>query len=291
MNSSARVRGVRAGGKTPVSWSYWTGRTAVWTLLLLWLLFCTVPFIWALLTAIKLPVDAFSPSPTWVFEPTLQSFERLFAEEGLGKNFVNTIIVTLGTVVLSMLIGTPAGYALARYRGSVAFVLLVAALIFRALPHMVYILPFYYLARLTGLYDTRLVLILALVAMNQPFTIWMLRGFFREVPRELDEAAMVDGCKPFQGFLRVILPVAVPGVITAAIFTMLLAYNEFLLAITLTANNASTMPTVVATFGADSLSYWTTSAAASVLVALPIVFVVLFAQKYIVGGLTSGVGK
>jgi multiple sugar transport system permease protein len=250
-----------------------------------------IPFIWAFLTSIKQPVAAFSPTPTWIFDPTLESYQTLWQQQGIGQNLTNSVIVTVGTVVISMIIATPAAYALARYSGRIGFVLLALALLFRALPHMVYVLPFYYIARLTGLYDTRLILILAIVALNQPFSIWMLRGFFMGVPPALDEAAQVDGCTRFQGFVRVILPVMVPAIITASIFTMLYAYNEFLLAIVLTANDAVTLPVVIATFGAESLNYWTTSAAAAVLVALPLIIVVLFLQKYIIRGLTAGAVK
>ncbi|MGV2434449.1 MAG UNVERIFIED_CONTAM: carbohydrate ABC transporter permease [Anaerolineae bacterium] len=140
--------------------------------------------------------------------------------------FLNSVIVTVGTLAISISIGC-GGYALARYSGVTGVVILFVALAFRALPRMVFILPYYFFAQISGLYDTYFLLIITFVAINQPFTIWMLRSFFMEIPRELEEAAMIDGCNRYTAFLRVILPIAWTGIITTSLFTLLLAYNEF----------------------------------------------------------------
>jgi multiple sugar transport system permease protein len=193
--------------------------------------------------------------------------------------------------VISVAIGAVAGYALARYEGALGFWLLMLALAFRALPPMAILLPFYQLSRLLGLYDTHILLILVLVSINQPFTIWMMRSFFMTIPKDLEEAAMVDGCSRFQAFLRAIVPVMWPGVITASLFTFLLAYNEFLMPLILTATKAETMPVAIAAFGAEDIRYWSISAAGAISVTLPIVVLILLFQKRIVGGLTQGAVK
>lgn len=205
--------------------------------------------------------------------------------------FLNSVIVTVGTLVISISIGCLGGYGLARYSGILSVAILVAALGFRALPRMAFVLPYYYLGQLSGLYDTHLLLILTLVAVNQPFTIWMLRSFFMEIPREIEEAAMMDGAGRLQSFVRVIIPITWPGIITTSLFTLLLAYNEFLLARILTQSNW-TLPVAIAQYtSGEDASYITIAAAASVSISLPIVFVIIFFQKYLIKGLASGAVK
>lgn len=205
--------------------------------------------------------------------------------------FLNSIIVTVGTLAISISIGALGGYGLARYTGVLSVAILVAALGFRALPRMAFVLPYYFLAQLSGLYDTQILLILTLVAVNQPFTIWMLRSFFMEVPREIEEAAMMDGAGRLTAFVRVIVPITWPGIITTALFTLLLAYNEFLLARILTQSNW-TLPVAIAAYtSGEDASHLAIAAAGSVSITLPIIFVIIFFQKYLIKGLASGAIK
>lgn len=249
------------------------------------------PFLWTFLTSIKQPVDAFALPPVWVFEPTLAHYAELWLQRGFGSYLLNTAIVTAGTVVISVSIGAVAGYALARYPGRIGFALLILALVFRALPRMAVLLPFYQISRQLGLFDTHILLILVLVSINQPFTIWMMRSFFLTIPAEIEEAAMVDGCSRFQAFLRAIVPVMWPGVITTSLFTFLLAYNEFLMPLILTATNAQTLPVAISAFGTEDIRFWSLSAAGAISITLPIVVLILIFQKRIVGGLTQGAVK
>lgn len=205
--------------------------------------------------------------------------------------FLNTIIVTVGTITISISIGALAGYGLARYAGLAGVVILVAALGFRALPRLAFILPYYWIGAYLNLLDTRLLVILTLVAVNQPFTIWMLRSFFMDVPKELEEAAMVDGCNRLTAFLRVIVPITWPGIISTALFTLLLAYNEFLLVRVLTQTNW-TLPVAISRFtGGEDPRHLTLAAASAVSVTIPIVIVILFFQKNLVKGLSAGAVK
>lgn len=204
---------------------------------------------------------------------------------------INSVIVTIGTVCVSLSIGALAGYGLARFRHVVSVYILVIALAFRSLPSMALVLPFYYLGQLSGLYDTHILLILCLVATNQPFTIWMLRSFFMEIPREIEEAAMIDGAGRLKSFISVIVPIMWPGIITTGLFTLLLAYNDFLLARILTQINW-TLPVGIAQFtGGEDPGHVTLAAAASVSVTLPILVVIIFFQKYLIRGLASGAVK
>jgi len=249
------------------------------------------PFAWTLLTSIKQPVDAFATPPVWLFRPTFAHYVDLWVNRGFFAYFVNSVIVTAGTLVVSLSVGSLAGYALARYSGTLAFVLLVAALLFRALPRMAILLPFYQFARATGLYDTHVLLILVLVAVNQPFTIWMLRSFFIGIPRDLEEAAMVDGCTPLGAFWRVIVPLMGPGIVTAGLFTFLLAYNEFLLPLLLSATRSETMPVAISQYGNDDIRFWSLSAAGAISITLPVVALVLVFQRRLVAGLIQGAVK
>ena len=205
--------------------------------------------------------------------------------------FLNTIIVTVGTVVVSISIGCLAGYALARYAGILGVIILVVALGFRALPRLAFVLPYYWIGQVTGLHDTYLLLIITLVAVNQPFTVWMLRSFFMEIPREMEDAAMVDGCNRLTAFLRVILPITWPGIISTSLFTILLAYNEFLLVKILT-QSKWTLPVAIAQFtGGEDPGHITLASAASVSATIPIVILILFFQQQLVKGLAAGAVK
>lgn len=202
--------------------------------------------------------------------------------------FLNSIIVTLGVVVISMTIGSIAGYALARYTGLASVVILIVALGFRALPRMAFALPYYSLGLATGLYDTYIIVILVLVAANQPFTIWMMSAFFADIPRELEEAASIDGLGPFAAFARVIIPTAWPGILSTGLFSLLLAYHEFLLVRVLT-QSKWTLPVAIVQFtGGEAPGHVTLAAAAAVSTTIPIVIIIIFFQKHLVKGLTGG---
>jgi ABC-type glycerol-3-phosphate transport system permease component len=205
--------------------------------------------------------------------------------------FLNSVIVTVATVTISISIGCFAGYGLARYAGIMGVIILFTALAFRALPRMAFVLPYYWMGQATGLYDTHLLLIITLVAINQPFTIWMLRSFFMDIPKEIEEAAMIDGCNRMQSFFQVIIPIMWPGIITTALFTVLLAYNEFLLPRLLMQSNW-TLPVALAQFtGGEDARQISLAAAGSVSITLPIVFVIIFFQKYLIKGLAFGAVK
>lgn len=265
--------------------------TVIYSLLAAWLIISVFPFIWTILTSVKHPVDAFAMPPEWTFEPTFNSFRALWIDGQFISYLKNTIVITGGSVIISLAIGLPAGYAIARYSKSGSFILLLLALSFRAFPRTLFIIPFYHIARLTGLYDTRFLLIMVMVSINQPFTIWMLRSFFMSIPESLEEAAMIDGCTRLQAFIKVIIPIMGPGVITAGIFTFMLAYNEYFIPVVLTATKSSPLTVAIAQFGVDSIREWPIAAAGATSISLPVIILVLLAQKYIVEGLAAGAVK
>jgi multiple sugar transport system permease protein len=171
------------------------------------------------------------------------------------------------------------------------FILLITALVFLMFPRILLIMPFFRLARYLGLYDTKIIVIAVMVAINQPFTIWLLRGFFMEVPKEVEESAMIDGCSRLGAFLRIVLPMIRPGLVTASIFCLFLSYNNLLIPLVLTGNEAQTLPVAISQYGAENIKYWSLSAAGSVSIAAPILLIVMIAQSYIIRGLTFGAVK
>ncbi len=237
---------------------------------------------------------------------TTEHYQAVWVENEFYRNFINSLLVTAGVVLLSLTVGTLAGYGLARSGSNLAFWLLIIALIFRALPHSVLVagyLPVFissseWLAPIFGdvaptLYGQPWAVIAVLVAINQPFTIWMLRSFFQSIPTELDEAARVDGCTHFEAFRRVIMPVMWPGVITTGLFSFLLAYNDFLVtSLLLDAQNQTMVPAIAGYFNRETTTTDQVEAvAAAVSIIAPLFLLVMVFQKQIVSGLTAGAVK
>jgi multiple sugar transport system permease protein len=249
---------------------------------------------------------------------TWQAYRSVWIEHEFWRNFLNSLIVTTGVVTLSLTVGTLAGFALARSRTNLAYWLLITALIFRALPPSVLVagyLPAFIASRdwlmplwhapLLGealraispmpptLYGKPWAAIGALVAINQPFTIWMLRSFFAGIPVELDEAAQIDGCTYGQAFRKVIMPVMWPGVITTGLFSFLLAYNDYLVcAMLLDAQNQTMVPAITGFFNRETTTTDEVQAvAAAVSITAPLFLLVLGFQQQIVSGLTAGAVK
>ena len=247
--------------------------------------------IWGFLASIKTPVDAFAIPPKVLFTPTFEFHSKVWLEEGFAKFLLDSAIISISVVCVSVPIGTMAAYALARVQTRQTRGILLGLLVMRMLPNMLLAIPFFVMAKFLNLYDTYLVMVLVLVATNQPFTIWLMRSFFLEVPAELDEAARIDGASDWQIFLRVALPVVRPGLVVTSLFSLLLAYNEFLLALVLTGTNVKPLPVAIASYGAEDLTYWSISAAAAIGIMLPIVLFMSLTQRHMVRGLTSGAVK
>ncbi|PCE16105.1 hypothetical protein AUC47_09115 [Microbacterium sp. SZ1] len=250
------------------------------------------PFIWMTLSVTK-PTDvAFSNPPVlWDYQPTLQAFVDLWETTYFADYLVNTLVVAVVSTVIALVIGIPAAYALSRFPSYVSAILLVLALIFRALPRFSVVLPMYDISRALGIYDTTFALAIALVAINQPFTIWLLRNFFAEIPRELDEAAMIDGCTRIGMLRRVMIPLMGPGILTAGIFVFLFAFQEYLTALVLTDTSSKTVPVFIATQLGQTLPMLQQAGAASMLLTIPVFVIAFIAQKYLVAGLSDGAVK
>jgi multiple sugar transport system permease protein len=259
--------------------------------LALYTVFNLIPVIWAGLTSIKYPVDAFTIPPTLIFTPTLDFHYQIWVEKEFWIYLVNSMVISCAVVCISVPIGTLAAYALSRSRTVHTRSILFGLLTVRMFPHILLALPFFIMGKYLGLIDTYLLMVLAIVAINQPFTIWLMRSFLVDVPIELDEAARIDGCNNWQVFWKVVLPVVRPGLVVTALFSLLLSYNEFLFALVLTGAETKTLPVAIAEYGAENIAYWSLSAAGAVGIMAPIVVFMLFAQRHLVRGLTFGAVK
>lgn len=275
------------------------------SMIVFWLMIAIGPFVWTVWGSFKVQGDFFSKAD-WrnaiygVFTLsetggafTGNGYYGAWVQEEFWRNVLNTIVVVVCTVTISLVMGTLGGYALARSGYRYAFWLLIAALIFRAMPHITlvsgYLLPFFEW-NLWGRLSTT---IIVLVAINQPFTLWMLHSFFLNIPRDLDESAMVDGCTRFQAFRHVIIPVMWPGVITTGLFSFLLAYNDFAITSMLLSSENHTMVPKIASFLTQVREQGNVMFAVSAVVSamVPLFFLVLFFQRQIVSGLTAGAVK
>ena len=275
------------------------------SLVVLWLLLAIGPFIWTVWGSFKVEGDFFSKAD-WrnaiygvlTIVETGGSFSGngyygAWIQEEFWFNVVNTTVVVFFTVTISLTMGTLGGYALARSGFKYAFWLLILALIFRAMPHITlvsgYLLPFFEW-NVWGKLSTTIVV---LVAINQPFTLWMLHSFFLNIPKDMDESAMVDGCTRFQAFRHVIIPVMWPGVITTGLFSFLLAYNDFAItSMLLSSENQTMVPRIASFLGSVREQGNIMFAVAAVVSAIvPLFFLVLLFQRQIVSGLTAGAVK
>jgi len=280
-------------------------KVLAWFGLSVWLIIAAFPFFWTFWGSFKVEGDFFSKADwAWAIFGHLTPIETggaftgdayygAWVQEEFWKAATNTAIVVFCTVIISLTIGTLGGYALSRSTYNYAFWLLIIALIFRAMPPITlvsgYLLPFYQW-NLWGHLPTAIVV---LVAINQPFTLWMLTAFFRNIPKDLDESAMVDGCTHFQAFRHVIIPVMWPGVITTGLFSLLLAYNDFAVtAMILSTENQTMVPKIASFLGTTQTKGNVMFAVASVVsVTAPLFVLVMFFQRQIVSGLTAGAVK
>jgi multiple sugar transport system permease protein len=304
-----------APGARPLGWVVASVATI---LLALALLVLVLPAVLGGLDRLLLGMPSLGVLAQPLMGATLQHYHAVWIEHQFYRNFLNSLLVTTGVVTISLSVGTLAGYALARTPSRLAFWLLISALIFRALPHSVLVtgyLPSFigsrellmplWQAPMLGpvlqlfstdpptLYGQPLAVILVLVSINQPFTIWMLRSFFRSIPAELDEAARVDGCSHFEAFRRVIMPVMWPGVITTGLFSFLLAYNDYLVcALLLDAQSQTMVPAITQYFNRETTTTDQMEAiAAAVSITAPLFVLVMAFQRQIVSGLTAGAVK
>jgi multiple sugar transport system permease protein len=258
------------------------------------LAFAVVPLLWMVLTSVKTNREITQDTSLIPQSLTTANYVSLFSGREFGAYLTNSIIVTFVSVAVALILGTQAAYVLARFRlrGGMQRYVGFSLLMVRLLPPIVIIIPIFLVAQGVGLLNTRLSLIVVYAAFNVTIVVWMMESFFREIPVDLEEAAMVDGDTRFTAFRRIVLPLAAPGLVATGIFAAITTYNEFLFALVLTSTPAAeTMPIGAATLIGRINVDWGAMSAAGVVGALPIVIFSIFVQKHLVRGLTMGAVK
>jgi len=243
------------------------------------------PFFWMAFNSFKTTEKLQEYPPVWVFTPTLSNFREVFGQTPFIRYALNSTIVALGAVGLGMVLALPAAYGIARYGYRR---LAVGILVCRMIPGVCFLVPWFIVFRVLGLIDTYLGLVVAHLIITVPLITWIMIGFFEELPAELEEAALIDGCSPWGVFLRIALPLTRSGLASAAILALIFTWNHFLFPLILAGPKTKTLPVVVYSFMTfDELNLGAVYAAAT-LITVPVVLMVLFVQRHFVRGLTIG---
>ena len=250
---------------------------------------CTIPLLWIVLTAFMSRETAGAVSPQWIFTPTLAAFKTLINDYGMLKNMFNSMVIAAASTFLSVFLGMFCAYALARFdfagKDDVSFWILTN----RMMPAVAVILPVFLIFQTLNLLDSYIGLIVLYTAMQLPFVVWMLKGYFEDIPHELEEIALVDGDTWAGAFWRVVLPVMAPSITATAIFVLILSWNEYAFALFLTGTSTKTLPVSVVTFAVQTAAAsWDILGAACLIISTPILLFVIAVQKQFIKGLSMG---
>lgn len=267
-------------------------KTAQNIAIILVIIFFMLPLFWLFTTAFKFGREAFAIPPKWIFfEYTLKNFQEVLQNSQIGLFLTNSIIITTGATLLSLLLGVPAGYAIARSKSVLINASSYFFLLLLMIPPIAMLIPFYLLMRDVKLLGTYLAVILLDTAFDASFVVWMMRSYFKDVPQEMEEAALVDGASHLQAFFKIALPLSVPGIVASALYCIIFSWNDFLFALMLTSPATKTMPLgILATFSAVEIS-WGRMAVFCIFAIIPAMIISLFLNRYFVQGLTMGAAK
>ncbi len=249
-----------------------------------------LPLLWTLRTSLVHKVLAYASPPPLFFTPTLDNYVVIFQEEPFLLFFLNSLIVAVLSTLACLVIGAPAAYSYARFNTGGNF-LLMGMLGTQMLPAVILVIPFFLIYNAINLFNTRLGLIIAYVTFNIPFVIWILIGFFHTIPRELEESAIVDGCSKFGAFVRIIIPVTLPGLLSAGIYAFVLSWNEFLFALILTGKETKTLPVAIAGLMTQQGVQIGAVSAAIVIILLPMILLYFGLRSFLIRGMVAGAVK
>lgn len=257
-----------------------------------------LPGLWIVLASFRPTVEIMAKPPVWIPQDlSLEAYIAMFSGVGQGgipivDYFRNSLIISITSTAISLAIGMAGGYAFARYRFKAKSAIFLGLMLTRTVPGIALSLPLFFVYAKLGIIDTHFGMILVYVALNVPFTIWLIDGFFRQVPKDLAEAAQIDGCTRWQAFWQVEFPLAGPGIASAGIFAFLTSWNEFALASQLTrSTNSKTLPVGLLDYTAEFTIDWRGMCALAVVMIIPALVLTFIVQKHLVSGLTSGAVK
>ena len=280
--------------RKPIDWWRWAGRG----FLLFILTFTVIPMIWMLLTSIKTQFAAMQyPPQWWPAEPTLENYVKLLdPTNSVGQDFLlyfwNSFYVALATTFLGVVVAIPAAYAFSRFRFPGRTFLFFSVLLRNMFPAVVFLMPLFLLMRWMGLVGSHASLVLTYLTFGLPLSIWLIKGFYDNIPIQLEQAARIDGATRFQAFLLIVMPLSTPGIIATAIFSFIGAWNEYVYALTfINRQDRMTLPVGIQRFFAEFATDWPGLMAATFLMSVPVVVLFLVLQKYFVRALTEGAVK
>ncbi len=248
------------------------------------------PFV-LLLTSIKREVDALSFPPKWIFRPTGSNYVEIFQTSPFLRYLLNSIIVASTNTLASVGLGSLAAYGLARFKFKGSDNLAFWILSTRMMPPVASIIPVYIIMKTLRILDTPWCLVIIYLTINLPFAVWMMKGFFEDIPREIEESALLDACSDFQVFRRIAVPLAAPGLAATAILAFIFSWNEFLFALILTGTKAVTVPVGIIGYMKESGIRWGYMTAGGTLALIPVIILTIFSQRHLVKGLTFGALK
>jgi sorbitol/mannitol transport system permease protein len=248
------------------------------------------PILWMVLTGLKTEANAVSQPPSLFFQPTLENYTNALSSHYLTF-FANSAILSIGSTLLAFLLGIPAAYSLAMYPTKRTPTVLSWVLSTKMLPIVGALIPLIVIYKQIGLYDTRFGMILLYTASNLPLVIWLMRSFLSEIPRELVESSQIDGASFFRTLTQIVLPLALPGIGATALLCLIFVWNEFILAVNLTAASASTLPVYISGFQTSEGLFWAKMSAAATVAIAPVLIAGWAAQRSLVRGLTLGAVK
>lgn len=249
------------------------------------------PFYWMVTSSLKEQTDLLASPPVWLFQPTLDHYRAIFADQKVLNAVLNSLIVASATTVLAVLLGAPAAYALARFEFRGKSELWFWFISNRMISPIVLALPIYILALQMKLLDTHLVLVLVYLTFNLPIVVWICTDQFRSIPSELEQAARLDGASQFTIFRRIYVPLGLPGIAVSAIFSFIFSWNELLYALVLTRRSVQTAPVVATSFMSGYELPWGKIMATGTVIVLPVTIFALLVSRHMVRGLTMGATK
>lgn len=264
-------------------------RLSAYIILIFLAVLVLIPILAGAVTAFKPQLIWVASPPVWTFEPTFENFNQVLFEKRNLLNLRNSLIISSGSVLLALLLGIPAAYGLARFRFRGSKSLLQWLISLRMIPPIVVGLPFYVLFQTFDLRDNHFGMMLAYLTFLIPLVIWMMRGYFVDIPSSMEECAMVEGCSRLEALRRVVLPAITPGIIATALLNFIFAWNEFFLALILTGRNTSTLPIAAATYVGRARVEWGNLFAVNLIIMVPVVILTIILRRQLVKGLTFGI--
>ncbi|MFH5181826.1 carbohydrate ABC transporter permease [Paenibacillus sp. TAB 01] len=276
------MREKRSGLYTRVTLSY--------LILLVMIVFSVFPALWMFITSLKTPAENFTTPPKLIVEqPTFANYTRVLFDSQIPRAFLNSVVVTVCATALTLVVAILAGYGFSRYRFKGSRVLSSGLLYGQMMPGVVIIIPLYMVFSKLQIIDTYLALIIADLAITIPMAVMMLRSFFQTIPKELEEAAKIDGCTGLGALFRIIIPVSLPGIIAVSVYAFLNIWEEFLFALNLTnSDTVRTLPISINNFSGEFVIDWGAMMSASMVVSIPVLLIFLLCNKFFVKGLSDG---